>query len=45
MSTWRERGRGMRRKGEGARGGKSKREQRGQIAPFIVSQVYLAVAR
>jgi hypothetical protein len=46
MNTWRE--------GEGNREGKSKREardqvskreRRGQAAPFIVGQTYLAIAR
>ena len=39
----RERGRGERTEWE--QEGKSKREQRGQAAPFIVSQAYLAVVR
>jgi hypothetical protein len=30
---------------EGDQEGKSKREGRGQTAPFIVSNIYLAVAR
>ena len=48
MATWREGGRKWR---GGARGqetrerSRSKRERRGQIAPFIVGQAYLAVAR
>ena len=47
MSNWRER-----EEGNGERGGEgkrkeqeSKRERRGQTAPFIVSQAHLAVAR
>lgn len=50
MSTWREGGRGMGRRGKGvreqrARREKEERERRWQAAPFIVSQVHLAVAR
>jgi hypothetical protein len=44
-------GKGIGRKGGRGKGteweqeGKNKRNQRGQAAPFIVSQAYLAVAR
>jgi hypothetical protein len=47
MSTWREgEGKGMG-KGRGRAGEKqeSKRGRRGQASPFILGQVYLAVAR
>ena len=48
MSMWRERREGNGEGGEGAeqeQENKSKREWRGQAAPFIVSQAHLAVAR
>jgi hypothetical protein len=43
MTMWRG-GEGNRERG-GARGQESKRGKRGQVAPFIVGQAYLAVAR
>ena len=48
MTTWRGKGMGERRgeRGQEARErSRSKRERRGQAAPFIVGQAYLAVAR
>ena len=50
MSMWREMGEGNGEKGGVGKGARareqeSKTEQRGQAAPFIVSQAHLAVAR
>jgi hypothetical protein len=44
MSTWRKGGRGREDRVR-ARRKESKRERKGQAAPFIVSQAYLAIAR
>ena len=41
MSMWREKGKGMGRK----KAREQERARRGQAAPFIVGQAYLAVAR
>jgi hypothetical protein len=43
MTTWREGGREGRE--WGSKKASSKRERRGQAAPFIVGQAYLAIAR
>jgi hypothetical protein len=40
-----ERGKVKGREGKGGQGEKSQEERKGQIAPFTVSQAYLAVAR